>query len=280
MWRLPWPFVPPTKSLPLPAVLIKAPGANCSGYVMSPPGFGRLSSARALSVVEVFGFSGLTRGASPVTVTSPFAEASFSMKLTVCLCPRPEETDSLICDSKPSTSALTEYEPGCNCGKLKRPAASVFTLRFDPVSVPMIVTVAPAMAAPLGSTTVPTMALVVSPWAIRDSERWPKNTRQVSKERTRNHIAILGTPNLNARQWSPQSESIGCTKQRTDLRSRLVPAKSFPLAASESVDDYLKAILELGGVEDARVTTNALAERLGVRNPSVTGMLQKLAAQR
>jgi len=49
---------------------------------------------------------------------------------------------------------------------------------------------------------------------------------------------------------------------------------------SESVDDYLKAILELGGAEDSRVTTNALAERLGVRTPSVTGMLQKLAAQR
>jgi len=52
------------------------------------------------------------------------------------------------------------------------------------------------------------------------------------------------------------------------------------LATSESVDDYLKAILELGGAEHARVTTNALAERLGVRTPSVTGMLQKLSSQR
>ena len=51
-------------------------------------------------------------------------------------------------------------------------------------------------------------------------------------------------------------------------------------ATSESVDDYLKAILELGGAEDSRVSTNALAARLGVRTPSVTGMLQKLAAQR
>jgi DtxR family Mn-dependent transcriptional regulator len=49
---------------------------------------------------------------------------------------------------------------------------------------------------------------------------------------------------------------------------------------SESVDDYLKAILELGGAEDAAVSTNALAERLTVRTPSVTGMLQKLSAQR
>jgi len=46
------------------------------------------------------------------------------------------------------------------------------------------------------------------------------------------------------------------------------------------VDDYLKAILEFGGAEDVAVSTNALAERLAVRNPSVTGMLQKLAAQR
>jgi DtxR family transcriptional regulator, Mn-dependent transcriptional regulator len=61
---------------------------------------------------------------------------------------------------------------------------------------------------------------------------------------------------------------------------RLVASKPLPLATSESVDDYLKAILELGGAEDSRVTTNALAERLGVRTPSVTGMLQKLASLR
>ena len=51
------------------------------------------------------------------------------------------------------------------------------------------------------------------------------------------------------------------------------------LANSESVDDYLKAILELGGAEDKPVTSNALAERLGIRAASVTGMLQKLAGQ-
>jgi len=60
----------------------------------------------------------------------------------------------------------------------------------------------------------------------------------------------------------------------------LVAANPIGSMTSESVDDYLKAILELGGAEDARVTTHALAERLGVRTPSVTGMLQKLAAQR
>ena len=57
-------------------------------------------------------------------------------------------------------------------------------------------------------------------------------------------------------------------------------AKIREISSSESVGDYLKAILELGGAENVRVTTNALADRLGVRTPSVTGMLQKLAAQR
>jgi DtxR family Mn-dependent transcriptional regulator len=49
---------------------------------------------------------------------------------------------------------------------------------------------------------------------------------------------------------------------------------------SESVDDYLKAIFELGGPENNPVTSNALAERLGIRAASVTGMLQKLAGER
>jgi DtxR family Mn-dependent transcriptional regulator len=59
-----------------------------------------------------------------------------------------------------------------------------------------------------------------------------------------------------------------------------VPAKAVLLPTSEAVDDYLKAILELGGSEELRVTTNALAERLKVRTPSVTGMLQRLASER
>jgi len=47
---------------------------------------------------------------------------------------------------------------------------------------------------------------------------------------------------------------------------------------TESVDDYLKGILELSGPEEQRVSSNALAERLGVRAASVTGMLQRLAS--
>jgi DtxR family transcriptional regulator, Mn-dependent transcriptional regulator len=47
---------------------------------------------------------------------------------------------------------------------------------------------------------------------------------------------------------------------------------------TESVDNYLKAILSLGGREESRVTIKSLADRLHVAPASVTNMLQKLAA--
>ena len=49
---------------------------------------------------------------------------------------------------------------------------------------------------------------------------------------------------------------------------------------TESVDDYLKVILELSGPHEKRVTSNALAGQLGIRAASVTGMLQKLSVNR
>jgi DtxR family transcriptional regulator, Mn-dependent transcriptional regulator len=55
-------------------------------------------------------------------------------------------------------------------------------------------------------------------------------------------------------------------------------ARRQPNPNSESVDNYLKAILLLGGSEENRVTSNALARRLAVAAASVTNMLQKLAA--
>lgn len=59
-----------------------------------------------------------------------------------------------------------------------------------------------------------------------------------------------------------------------------MPAKPLLPPTSEAVDNYLKAILELSGPGEERVTSNALAGHLGVRAASVTGMLQKLALQR
>ncbi|HEX8386359.1 MAG TPA: metal-dependent transcriptional regulator [Rubricoccaceae bacterium] len=50
-------------------------------------------------------------------------------------------------------------------------------------------------------------------------------------------------------------------------------------AHTQAVEDYLKAVYDLGvGPEPGRVTTSALAERLGVAAASVTGMVKKLAA--
>ena len=47
---------------------------------------------------------------------------------------------------------------------------------------------------------------------------------------------------------------------------------------SESIDNYLKAILALGGPEERRVSGKELADHLQVAPASVTNMLQKLAA--
>jgi DtxR family transcriptional regulator, Mn-dependent transcriptional regulator len=49
---------------------------------------------------------------------------------------------------------------------------------------------------------------------------------------------------------------------------------------TESVDNYLKAILALSGPEELSVSSTALAERLGVAPASITNMLQKLASAR
>jgi DtxR family Mn-dependent transcriptional regulator len=55
-------------------------------------------------------------------------------------------------------------------------------------------------------------------------------------------------------------------------------ARGAAAGSTESVDNYLKAILMVGGRAEARVTIKSLAERLQVAPASVTNMLQKLAA--
>ncbi|MGP8246171.1 MAG: metal-dependent transcriptional regulator [Bryobacteraceae bacterium] len=51
----------------------------------------------------------------------------------------------------------------------------------------------------------------------------------------------------------------------------------MPNLVSESIDDYLKAIFELSGPAGKAATSSAIAQRLGISAPSVTGMLQKLS---
>ncbi len=50
-----------------------------------------------------------------------------------------------------------------------------------------------------------------------------------------------------------------------------------PSRRSEAIEDYAKAIYALARRGDGTVTTNALAERLGVTAGSVSGMVKKLA---
>jgi DtxR family Mn-dependent transcriptional regulator len=57
-----------------------------------------------------------------------------------------------------------------------------------------------------------------------------------------------------------------------------MPANRQVNINTESVDNYLKAILALSGPEDRAVSSTALAQRLGVAPASVTNMLQKLAS--
>src|ERR1700691_2212328 len=57
-----------------------------------------------------------------------------------------------------------------------------------------------------------------------------------------------------------------------------MPSRPRPHPNSESVDNYLKAILALGDPEERRVSGKDLADHLQVAPASVTNMLQKLAA--
>lgn len=54
---------------------------------------------------------------------------------------------------------------------------------------------------------------------------------------------------------------------------------SFARMSNRALQDYLKAVYKLAGDDDHPVTTSALAERLKVAQPSVTGMVKKLAAE-
>jgi DtxR family transcriptional regulator, Mn-dependent transcriptional regulator len=59
-----------------------------------------------------------------------------------------------------------------------------------------------------------------------------------------------------------------------------VPSNRQVNINTESVDNYLKAILALSGPEERSVSSTALAQHLGVAPASITNMLQKLASAR
>ena len=57
-----------------------------------------------------------------------------------------------------------------------------------------------------------------------------------------------------------------------------MPSNRHVNVNTESVDNYLKAILALSGPEERSVSSTALAQHLGVAPASITNMLQKLAS--
>jgi DtxR family transcriptional regulator, Mn-dependent transcriptional regulator len=60
--------------------------------------------------------------------------------------------------------------------------------------------------------------------------------------------------------------------------SHTTERKGFP-SGSEAIDDYLKAIFQLGGPPENLVSSTEIAIHLSITPASVTNMLQKLAAQ-
>jgi DtxR family Mn-dependent transcriptional regulator len=67
----------------------------------------------------------------------------------------------------------------------------------------------------------------------------------------------------------------GLNRQKT---KRASVSALLPASATESSDDYLKAILELSGEERRQVSAGDLADALKISRASVTKMLQKLSA--
>jgi len=68
------------------------------------------------------------------------------------------------------------------------------------------------------------------------------------------------------------------TSRQHRQTARAVSSRRHGRAASESSDDYLKAILELSGPEQRQVASTDIAVRLGITGASATRMLQKLSS--
>jgi DtxR family transcriptional regulator, Mn-dependent transcriptional regulator len=69
--------------------------------------------------------------------------------------------------------------------------------------------------------------------------------------------------------------------ERSSSKSQPMSANKNPphASGSEAVDDYLKAIFQLSGRPERKVSSTEIAVQLAITGASVTNMLQKLAAQ-
>src|SRR5208283_3863434 len=103
------------------------------------------------------------------------------------------------------------------------------------------------------------MALVVSPWANAGILIARAETRTARTQ-------YLGMTKSYMRGRPPVKRGFRtayCGRAATRVNSDLVPPRAHGPYSTEAVDDYLKAILELSGPQQERVTSNVLAHHLG-----------------
>src|SRR4030095_4725745 len=111
----------------------------------------------------------------------------------------------LIADSKFAALTWTEYVPGMIAPNWYPPSSFVVTTRVTLVALFFRVTVAPAMAAPLGSLTTPTIEPVsICAWITEGRRKeFAKNSNLTVCERKRAQLPIL-TPPENRSPTKPQ----------------------------------------------------------------------------
>ena len=102
--------MPPTKSFPLPAVLIERARGELQRIRQVAARIRKIfESARAVRVVEVFGILRIDQRRLLLHLQRlALADAMFSVKSTVCFWPSCAGTALFRCASKCSASALTE----------------------------------------------------------------------------------------------------------------------------------------------------------------------------
>src|SRR5436190_10276379 len=108
-------------------------------------------------------------GAAAVTTISSETAACFSLKLSVRVWPTARSIPFCTDFANPSSMAVTWYGPSGSSTPRKRPAESVIAVCSKFVAVLWMVTVTPGSAAPVASTTVPSMTPVVA-WDCAKSE--------------------------------------------------------------------------------------------------------------
>ena len=99
-------------------------------------------------MVEVFGFSGIDQRRLLLHQNAFACGRDVELEIDRLLLPQSRGHGVVLLRLKAVRLGFHRVDAGLSCGKLNRPASSVFTDRFRPFSTLVTVTVAPEMAAP------------------------------------------------------------------------------------------------------------------------------------